>query len=81
MKEQYLKFIKEKYKWRFIWTDIFVRYLIVIALLCFIFTSILLIYSISENKKITPFYLLFYFFNWLFNFLFYFKKNRQREAI
>ncbi len=50
MKDEDLEFIKENHKWRFLWTDIFDRYFILIAPLFFIFLSLMISYfSIKPN--------------------------------
>ena len=44
MNDEDLEFIKQKYKWLFLWTDIFDRYFILIAPLFFIFLAFIIIY-------------------------------------
>lgn len=54
MKEEDLEFIKENHKWRFVWTDIFDRYFILIAPLFFIFLSFMISYfSISRYTDLS----------------------------
>lgn len=44
MKDEDIEFIEENRKWRFVWTDIFEWYFILIGPLCFIFFSFIISY-------------------------------------
>ena len=44
MNDEDLEFIKRKYKWRFLWTDIFDKYFILIVPIFFIFLAFIISY-------------------------------------
>ena len=71
-----LQYIKENYKWRFVWTDIFNRYFILITPIFFIFLSLMISYFSIKNNTDNS-YLLVTVPIFLFGTaLFYFTVNR-----